>query len=91
MMLPTRKPERSYQTLEDIRQRKEELAQDIQNDNRRFGQLWNETFVLQKDGSKGEWVSSLIANSVTAVDTFLLVRKLVKNYGHLLGLRKKKR
>ena len=90
-MLPTRKPEKSYRTLEDIRQRKEELAQGIQEDNVRFGQLWNDTFVLRKDSTKGEWVSGLIANSVTAVDTFLLVRKLVKNYGHLFGLRKKKR
>lgn len=86
-MLPAKKPEPSFRTLEEIRLRKEQLYEDIQRDNQQFTTLWNQIFVRRKDVSKGEFVSSLITNSVTAVDAFLLVRKLLKNYRFLFGKR----
>lgn len=88
-MLPVITPEKKYHTLNEIQARKEQLAAELQHDNEQFSTLWNQLFVPRKDSTKGEWVSSLITNSVTAVDTFLLVRKLFKNYGHLF--RKKNR
>jgi hypothetical protein len=87
-MLPAKKPEPSFRTLEELRQRKEQLYEDIQHDNQQFSTLWNQIFVRRKDVSKGEFVTSLITNSVTAVDAFLLVRKLLKNYRSLFGRRK---
>lgn len=83
-------PEKTYHTLDDIRERKEQLAADIQADNERFATLWSGLFTPGKASTKGEWVSALISNSITAVDAFLLVRKLMKNYGHLFGRRKRK-
>lgn len=83
-------PEKNYHTLEDIRARKEKLAADIQADNERFGTLWNGLITPHKANTKGEWVSTLISNSITAIDAFLLVRKLMKNYGHLFGRRKRR-
>ena len=83
-------PEKTYHTLDDIRARKEQLAADIQADNERFGALWNGLVTPHKANTKGEWVSALISNSITAIDAFLLVRKLMRNYGHLFG-RKKRR
>ncbi len=44
----------------------------------------------QKDSSKGEWIANIVSNSVTAIDAFLLIRKLTKNYGFLFGHKKKK-
>ena len=88
-MLPVRTQEKDYHTLDEIRQRKEELASSLQKDNEQFSTLWNQLFVSRKDSSKGEWVAGLIANSVTAIDGFLLIRKLMKNYGHLFGRKKK--
>ncbi len=82
--------EKTYQTLEDIRARKEQLAADIQADNERFATLWSGLFNPKKPSTKGEWVTTLISNSITAVDAFLLVRKLMKNYGHLFGRRKRR-
>jgi hypothetical protein len=88
-VLPVRKIEKTYTTLEEIRERKEQLATDIQKDNDRFSSLWSQMFVSRKDSSKGEWISSLITNGITAVDTFLLVRKLLKNYGQMFRRKRK--
>jgi hypothetical protein len=89
-MLPVKKPTRHYHTLEEIRLRKEELASEIQQDNTKFSTLWNQTFVKREGSTKGEYISGLIANSITAVDAFLLIRKLMKNYGSLFGKSSKK-
>lgn len=89
-MLPVKKPTHHYHTLEEIRLRKEELAAQIQQDSTKFSSLWNQTFVKREGNSKGEYISGLIANSVTAIDAFLLVRKLVKNYGSIFGKSSKK-
>ena len=89
-MLPTKKPTRHYHTLEEIRLRKEELASQIQQDNTKFSTLWNQTFVKREGLTKGEYISGLIANSITAIDAFLLVRKLIKNYGGIFGMTSKK-
>lgn len=88
-MLPVRTPEKNYRTLDEIRLRKEQLSASLQKDNEQFSKLWSQLFVSRKDSTKGEWISGLIANSVTAVDTFLLIRKLMKNYGHLFGHKKR--
>ena len=89
-MLPTKKPTRHYHTLEEIRLRKEELASQIQQDNTKFSTLWNQTFVKREGSTKGEYISGLIANRITAIDAFLLVRKLIKNYGGIFGMTSKK-
>lgn len=89
-MLPVKKPTHHYHTLEEIRLRKEELAAQIQQDSTKFSSLWNQTFVKREGNSKGEYISGLIANGVTAIDAFLLIRKLVKNYGSIFGKSSKK-
>ena len=81
---------RSIQTLEELRNRKEELASQIQQDNTKFSALWNQTFVKREGSTKGEYISGLIANSITAIDAFLLIRKLIKNYGGIFGLSSQK-
>ena len=83
-------PEKTYQTLEDIRLRKEKLAADIQADNERFGTLWTGLFSTHKASSKGEWMAALVSNSITAIDVFIMVRKLMRNYGYLFGKRRKR-
>ena len=89
-MLPVRKPSRQYHTLEEIRLRKEELAAELQQDNTKFSTLWNQTFIKRENSTKGEYISGLITNSITAIDAFLLIRKLLKSYGSLFGKTPKK-
>ena len=89
-MLPVKKHTNSYRTLDEIRERKDQLLDELQKDNEQFSTLWSQVFVKQKDSSRGEYISSLVTHSITAVDTFLLVRKLLKNYHNLFGKKKRK-
>ena len=84
-MLPVKKDSTEFRTLEEIRARKEQLLSELQQDNTKFSTLWGQTFIKRDESTKGEFVSSLIAHSVTAIDVFLVVRKLMKNYGSLFG------
>ncbi len=90
-MLPVQKPIREYRTLEEIRQRKDELLHDLQQDNTQFTKLWNQVFLKREDNSKTDYIAGLVSNGIVAVDTFFLVRKLLKNYGSLFNFSKKKR
>jgi hypothetical protein len=83
-------PKPTYRTLKEIQIRKEKLQSDIQQENDQIGILWRTLFAPQKANSKGELAANLIANSITAIDGFLLVRKLMKTYGYIFN-RKKKR
>lgn len=85
-MLPVQKPQSSYHTLEEIRQRKDELLEQIQGDSKQFSTLWHELFVKNEETSKGDYIAKVITNSVTIIDLFLMYRKLKKNYGGLLNL-----
>ena len=83
-------PKPTYRTLEEIQIRKEKLQSDIKQENDQIGILWRTLFAPQKASSKGELVANLIANSITAIDGFLLVRKLMKTYGYIFSRKKKK-
>ena len=82
-------PNPTYHTLEEIQKRKDELQADIRQESSQIGTLWHSLFDPKKASSKGELVANLLANSITAIDGFLLVRKLMKSYGHLFGKRKR--
>ena len=91
-MLPIKKqPSQDFRTLEEIRLRKDELISQIQDDNTKFTSLWNQTFIKREGNTKSDYISGLIANSVTAIDIFLVVRKLMKNYKGLFGKKSKKK
>ena len=89
-MLPIKKTTRQYHTLEEIRPRKDELASELQQDSTKFSTLWNQAFIKREDSTKGEYISGLISSSITAIDAFLLIRKLMKGYGNLFGKTSKK-
>lgn len=90
-MLPFKKSVSDYRTLDEIRQRKDQLIDEIQQDNTKFTTLWNQVFLKREGNSKGDYIASLVSNGFVAVDTFLLIRKLMKGYGILFGKKKKKR
>ena len=87
-MLPVKKTSVNCRTLDEIRLRKEEIAEELERDNTQFTTLWNRTFIKREGNTKGEYIAGLITNSITAIDAFLLIRKLMKGYGGLF--RKKK-
>ena len=90
-MLPVKKQNTKYRTLDELRQRKNQLAEQIQQDNTKFTTLWNQVFLKKEGNSKGDYIASLVSNGFIAVDTFLMVRKLMKGYGFVFGKKKKKK
>ena len=84
-MLPVKKSHSTFRTLEEIRQRKDELLDQMQDDNKQFTTVWNQIFVKRENTTKGDYIASLVTNSVTVIDLFLLFRKLRKNYKSLFG------
>lgn len=90
-MLPVKKPIREYRTLEEIRMRKDELLNELQQDNTKFTTLWNQVFLKREDNTKAEYITGLVSNGIVAFDTFLMIRKLMKNYGFLFGKKNKRK
>ena len=78
-------------TLEEIRERKDALLDEIQRDSDQFTTLWNQTFVKREDTSKGDYIANIVSNGFMALDAFLLARKLIKGYGYLFGRSKRKK
>ena len=74
-----------YNTLEEIRLRKERLSDDIDREGDKIAQIWSDVFHRHDESSKGEYVASVVTHAITAIDAFLLVRKLMKNYSGLLS------
>jgi hypothetical protein len=82
---------REYRTLDEIRERKDELLDDRQKDSTKMSTMWNQVFLKREENSKGDYIASLVSNGVMAFDAFLLIRKLMKGYGILFGKNKKKK
>jgi hypothetical protein len=90
--MPTGKE--TYNTLEEIQLRRDQLSEAIEHDSEQIGALWNGLFKKNEQLTKGEQVAALINNSILAIDAFLLVRKLMKSYSGIFsffGKNKKKR
>ena len=80
----------AYRSLAEIQARKDELKEEIHQQSGQINTLWHTLTAPQESSSKGEIVAHLVSNSITAIDGFLLMRKLMKTYGHLFGRKKRK-
>lgn len=90
-MKPAIKDIKDYQSLEEIRQRKDEVLNELQKDTMQFSTLWNEIFLKKDETSKADYIASLVSNGIIAFDAFMLIRKLMNSYRFLSGKRKKKK
>jgi len=94
MPMPTQNE--TYNTLEEIQLRKDQLRESIDHEREKIATLWDSVFTKREDATKGEYIASIISHSVMAIDAFMLVRKLMKNYSNVLsflnwGAKKKRR
>ena len=71
--------------------RTEELRASLQGESQKIGELWHGLTAPKPDSSKGEMIASLVTNSITAIDAFLLVRKQMKTYGTIGNLFRRKK
>lgn len=78
-------------TLEDIQAQKLALSKAINKKGEEIGTAWHALFTPKKASTKGELVTSIISNSITAFDAFMLVRKLMNQYGHFFNRRNRKK
>ena len=90
-MQNNKKTTNDFCTLDEIRERKDALLDEIQKDSDKVTALWNDTFVKRDETSKGDYIASLVSNGFMAIDAFLLARKLFKGYGYLFGKGKRKK
>ena len=81
----------TYNTLEEIQARKNELRESILQQSDEISERWHSLTAPQESANKGELVAHLVSNSITAIDGFLLVRKLVRTYGSIFKWKKKKK
>ena len=81
----------NYSSLAEIQARKDELKEEIHQQSDQINTLWHDLTVPQESSSKVEIVAHLVSNSITAIDGFLLVRKLMKSYGYIFGRKKRKK
>ena len=90
-MKPAIKDIKDYRSLDEIRQRKDEVLDELRQDNDQFSTLWNQVFVKRKDSTKADYIVNLVSNGIVAFDTIMLIRKLMRTYGILFSRRRKKK
>lgn len=78
----------TYETLEDLQAKKDELLLKIRKSNEDISRQWKGLFVTKKANTRGELITSIICKSITAFDAFMLARKMVRQYGHMFGHKK---
>ena len=90
-MTSVKKLIREYRTLDEIRERKDELLDELRQDNTKMSTMWNQVFLKRENNTKTDYIASIVSNGIVAFDTFMLIRKLMKGYGFLFGKKKNKR
>ena len=90
-MTSVKKLLREYRTLDEIRERKDELLDELKQDNTKMSTMWNQVFLKRENNTKSDYIASIISNGIVAFDTIMLIRKLMKGYGFLFGKKKNKR
>ena len=90
-MKPAPKDILDYRSLDEIQQRKDQVLDELRQDNAQISTLWNQIFVKREDSTKADYITSLVSNGIIAFDTFMLIRKLMKRYRFLFGGSRKRK
>jgi len=90
-MTSVKKLIREYRTLDEIRERKDELLTELRQDNTKMSTMWNQVFLKRENNTKADYIASIVSNGIVAFDTIILIRKLIKKYGFLFGKKKQKK
>ncbi len=90
-MTSVKKLIREYRTLDEIHERKDELLEELEQDNTKMTIMWNQIFMKRENNTKSDYIASIVSNGIVAFDTFMLIRKLMKGYGFLFGKKKKQK
>ena len=72
-----------YQSLDDIRRKKEALREELAQNRSEVSELWHELFHDKPAVSKGERFSQIIDTTLSIYDGFMLARGLMNKYSRI--------
>ena len=77
--------ESSYNSIEQMQLRKEQLRQVIDLENKEIHRLWK-NLTDDSQMSRGSQIATFISYGVMAYDGIMMLRKLQRGYGSLLNI-----
>lgn len=77
---------KSYSSIEQMQQRKEQLREVISLEDKEIHRLWTQLTSEDKHASRGEQIAAFVSYGVMAYDGIMMLRKLKRGYGNLLNI-----
>lgn len=78
-------------TLDTLRERKENVLEQIRKDKEKIGNQWNEMTAPVETNTKGEYILKMIDNGLAIYDGLMLGLKLMRRFrGFLPGKRQRR-
>ena len=75
-----------YASLEQLQQRKEQLSEIIDLEDKEIRRLWKQLTAKDKQLSRGEQLATFVQYGVMVYDGIMMLRKLKKGYGSLFNI-----
>ena len=63
-MTSVKKLMREYRTLDEIRERKDELLDELRQDNTKMSTMWNQVFLKRENNTKTDYIASIVTNGI---------------------------
>ena len=60
-MTSVKKLMREYRTLDEIRERKDELLDELRQDNTKMSTMWDQVFLKRENNTKTDYIASIVA------------------------------
>lgn len=70
----------TYNTISEIRERKEAILSEMRKDNSLIGEKWKSLFIKSPEKKRGITVASMISTGTGLIDGFLFVWKIYRKF-----------
>ena len=64
-MTSVKKLMREYRTLDEIQARKDELLDELRQDNTKMSTMWNQVFLKRENNTKTDYIASIVTPTVS--------------------------
>jgi hypothetical protein len=75
-----------YASIEQLHQRKEQLREIIDLEDKEIHRLWTQLTARDKHSSRGDQLAAFVSYGVMAYDGIMMLRKLKKGYGSIMNI-----
>ena len=76
----------SYESIEQMQQRKEQLREVISLEDKEIRRLWTQLAGDGKQSSRSDQLATFFSYGIMAYDGIMMLRKLKRRYGSLLNI-----